>query len=414
MTPGPSLSPAPAAGPADGVRRIRPAELLTLLSLTMAMSALAIDMMLPAFGEMRAAFGMAPDSPEVSATVTAFFVGLAAAQILYGPFSDRFGRRPVLFAGIGLFTLGAAGSALAPTFGLLLAGRVLWGLGAAGPRVIVLAIVRDTYQGDRMARAMSLMMAVFILVPVAAPNLGAALLHFLPWTSIFWFCAVYAAGIALWAMARLPETLDPSHRIPLQFHRVRRAASRVVTERAAMGYAAAMMILFALFSSYLGSTQLIIDDVFGLDARFPLIFGAMAAVMGATTLANAAVVERIGARRMVRAASTAYVVFSALLVALAAATGGLPSFWAFIVLLTLVLAMNALLTPNLSTLAMNPMGEVAGTASALIGTAQIGGGALLGSIVDRLYDGSVAPLSVGFLSAGALAWLLIRGAGRRH
>jgi DHA1 family bicyclomycin/chloramphenicol resistance-like MFS transporter len=265
-----------------------------------------------------------------------------------------------------------------------------------------------------MARAMSLLMAVFILVPALAPSLGAAILTVLPWRAIFWFCAVYAVGITAWAAIRLPETLAPLHRIPLRFDRIRRAARRVLSERAAMAHAAAMMVLFGVFSSYLGSSQLIVDDVFGLDARFPIIFGSLAVVMGLTSLTNAAIVERIGTRRMVHVVSSVYLVVAAALVVLAVATGGRPSFWTFVLPLAAVLSMNALLVPNLSTLAMDPMGEVAGTASALIGTAQIGGGALLGSVIDRSYDGTVTPLAVGFLAAGTVAWLLVRFAERSH
>lgn len=389
-------------------RSIGPRELIALLSLTMALTAISIDMMLPAFGEMRSTFGMDADSPRISATVTALFIGLASAQILYGPFSDRFGRRPVLFTGFGLYAIGAAGSALAPTFGLLLVSRFLWGAGAAGARVVSLAIVRDSYRGDQMARIMSLLTAVFITVPVLAPSIGAGIIAFLPWRAIFWFCVIYVTVVAGWAVLRLPETLDPSARIPLRFDRVARTARAVLSQRTAMAYAAATMLLFGVFSSYLGSSQVIVDDVFDLGSRFPLIFGGMALLMGVAALTNASVVERFGARRIVHAVMTAYVVAAVALVGLALATHGRPGFWPFTIVLASLLFSNALLNPNLSTLAMEPMGEMAGTASALIGTAQIGGGALIGSFIDGAYDGTVTPMATAFLAMGVLAWLVIR------
>lgn len=391
-------------------RSIGPRELIALLSLTMALGAISIDMMLPAFGQMRASFGMDPDSPQISATITALFIGLASAQILYGPLSDRFGRRPVLFAGFGLYAAGAAGAALAPNFGLLLASRFLWGTGAAGSRVISLAIVRDSYRGDQMARIMSLLMAVFITVPVLAPSIGAGIIAFLPWRAIFWFCVIYATVVAGWAVLRLPETLDPILRIPLRFDRVAKAARAVLSQRAAMAYTAAMMLLFGVFSSYLGSSQVIVDDVFGLGARFPQVFGGMALLMGVAALGNAAVVERFGARRIVRTVLTGYVLAAGALVGVSLAGHGRPGFWPFTMVLALLLFSNALLSPNLSTLAMEPMGEMAGTASALIGTAQIGGGALIGSFIDRAYDGTVNPLAMAFLAMGVLAWLVVRWA----
>lgn len=387
-------------------------EFLALLSLTMAQTALSIDLLLPAFGEIRAAFDMPPDSPAAAATVTAFFVGLAAAQVFYGPFADRFGRKPALYAGFSLFALGALGAALAPSFGLLLASRVLWGIGGAGARVITLAIVRDVYEGDRMARTMSLLMAVFILVPVLAPSVGAGIISVAPWRAVFWFCALYVAAVALWAI-RLPETLDPANRIDLRFEGVRRAARLVVTQRAAMAYVAAMTVLFGSFASYLASSELIMEDVFGIGDRFPLVFGALAALMGAAVLTNASIVLRFGSRRIVAYGLTVYIAVAVILLAVSAAAGGRPAFWAYAPGLAGVLCMHALLIPNLNTLAMEPMSRVAGTASALIGTAQTGGGALLGSMVDRAFDGTVVPLSIGFLTAGLIALLAVRWADAR-
>lgn len=385
-----------------------PRQMIALLSLMMALTAISIDLMLPAFGEMRSSFGMAPDSSEISATVTALFLGLASAQILYGPLSDRFGRRPLLFAGFSLYTIGAVGSALAPSFGLLLVSRFVWGTGAAGARVVSLAIVRDTYRGDQMARIMSLLMAVFIVVPVIAPSLGAGIIAILPWRALFWFCVLYVAVVAIWTVTRLPETLPPGIRIPLRFGRVARAARAVVTQQTAMAYALALMLLFAVFSSYLGSSQVIIDDVFGLKDRFPLIFGSLAALMGLAAIGNATFVERFGARRIVDVALTSYVLAATALVGLAVATDGRPGFWPFAVILAALLIANSLLTPNLNTLAMDPMGSMAGTASAVIGTAQIGGGAVIGSVIDRAYDGTITPLAAAFLAVSLLAWMVVR------
>jgi DHA1 family bicyclomycin/chloramphenicol resistance-like MFS transporter len=390
-----------------GVGRIGRRELLALLSLTMALTALSIDLMLPAFGEIRAAFGMEPDSSDVAAMVTVFMIGLASVQLLYGPFSDRFGRKPMLYAGFALYALGAAGAALAPSFGLLLLSRFLWGVGAAGPRVIGLAIVRDTYQGDQMARAMSFIMAVFILVPVLAPSVGAAILSFAPWRAVFWFCVIYLVGMALWVL-RLPETLDPNDRIDLRLDGVRRALRLVVSQRAAMAYTAAMTLLFSAFVSYLATSELIVDDVFDLADRFPLIFGGLAAVMGVGVLGNASIVVRFGSRRIVGWVLPAYVAAAAGLVAMTLAADGTPAFWVFVPSLGFILCMHALLIPNLNALAMEPMGRVAGTASALIGTAQLGGGALLGSFIDRAYDGTVTPLAVGLLLCAALALVVVR------
>jgi DHA1 family bicyclomycin/chloramphenicol resistance-like MFS transporter len=390
---------------------LRRSEFIALLSMTMALTALSIDLMLPAFGEIRTAFAFDPDSSRAAALVTSFMLGLGIVQLVYGPLADRFGRKPVVYVGFGIFALGALGSALAPTFEFLLVSRFVWGLGAAGPRVITLAIVRDTHRGDEMARVMSLLMAVFLLVPIFAPAVGAAIVSFAPWRGVFWFCVAYVSVCALW-MLRLPETLDPEHRIGLRLDGIRRAAATVIRQRASVAYGAAIMVLFGVFVSYLATSELFIDDVFGLADRFPLIFGVLAAGMGVAVFSNASMVGRIGARRVVRNALVGYVATGAVLVTVAFAGGGRPSFWLFAPLLGTMLCMHALLVPNMSALAMEPMGKVAGTASALLGTAQTGGGALLGSIVDRAYDGTVRPLALAFLVSGVIVTALVVFAGR--
>jgi DHA1 family bicyclomycin/chloramphenicol resistance-like MFS transporter len=389
------------------VRRLGRGELLALLSLMMASTALSIDLLLPAFGEIRAAFDMPADSSDAAATVTVFMIGLASVQMFFGPLADRFGRKPVLYVGFVLYAVGAVGAALAPNFGLLLASRFLWGVGSAGPRVIGLAIVRDSYEGDQMARLMSFVMAVFILVPVLAPSVGALIVAVAPWRAVFWFCVAYIALVALWSV-RLPETLDPADRIELRFDGIRRAIRLVVTQRSAMAYAAAMTLLFAGFVSYLATSELIVDDIFGMEDQFPLVFGGLAAVMGVAALANARIVGRFGSRLIVHWVLRGYVLGAVVLVILTITSDGTPGFWVFGPALAVFLAMHALLVPNLNTLAMEPMSRVAGTASALIGTAQTGGGALLGSFIDRAYDGTVVPLSFGLMICGLLALAVVR------
>jgi len=382
-------------------RQLAQFEFVALMAMIMALTALSIDLMLPAFDEIRADFGLAADSTQTAGIVTSLFFGLAVAQLAYGPLADRFGRKPVLYGGFAIYAIGAVGSALAPTLTWLFVSRFIWGIGAAGGRVIVLAIVRDRYQGPRMARIMSFMVAVFVLVPILAPGLGALLLTFAPWRGLFWFCVVYVAAIAVW-LTRLPESLDPSNRIPLSFAGVAAAARKVMTNRQTVGYTLVLTFLFGVFLSYLASSELIWNDVFGLGDWFPLIFGGLAVIMGGASLFGASIVGRLGVRRLVHVALLAYLTFAALLVLLAIATAGRPGFWPFVVLLAAALAMHALLIPNVNTMAMAPVGEVAGTASALIGSISMGFGALIGSSIDRAFNGTVSPFSVAFL-VGALA-----------
>lgn len=378
------------------------AEFTALLAMSMALGALGIDLLLPAFGDIRSELGLPADSTAVAGLVTAYFLGLAIGQVFYGPVADRFGRRPALYVGFAVYALGAAAATLSPTLPLLLASRFVWGLGAAGPRVVTLAVVRDSYSGERMARTMSFVMAVFILVPVVAPTIGAGIVALGSWRWVFGSCMIAAMVLALWAL-RLPETLRPEHRMELRFGRIARAGRHVVSNRRTVAYTLAMTALYGVFTSYLGSSEIIFGETFGQRSSFPLWFGLVAIAMGAAMLTNARIVEGIGTRRLAHMVLVAYVVLAAILVVVAVATGGRPPLWAFVVGLMAMLSSHALLIPNFNTLAMEPMAAVAGTASSLIGAVQVAVGALLGSVLDRAFDGTVLPLSLGFLGFGLLA-----------
>lgn len=373
----------------------------------MSMTAVSIDLMLPAFDEMRADFGLAADSTQTAATITVFFLGLAIAQLLYGPLADRFGRKPALYGGLAVFVVGAIGAALSPSLAWVLGFRFLWGIGSAGPRVISLSIIRDVYEGDRMARVMSFIAAVFIFVPVVAPSLGALLLHVAPWRFLFWVCAILGVCVGVW-LIRLPETLSDSHRIErLHFRSLARAARIVVTNRQAVGYTLGLTFVFGAFVSYLSSSELVWTDVYDRGDQFPVIFGALALVIGIAILLNGVVVDRVGARRIIHGALIAYVITAGAGVLVAVAGDGAPSFWPFVALLGLPLASHGLLIPNANSLAMAPLGHVAGTASALIGAVSILGGALLGAAIDRTFNGTVTPMITGFFVASLIAFVVI-------
>ena len=373
-----------------------------MIAMIMALTALAIDIMLPTFSAVRTEFGLAADSTAPAAIVTFFFLGLAAAQPVFGPLADRFGRKPILYVGLALYLASAIAVALAPTFQMVLVSRFLWGVAAAAPRVVAISVVRDTYQGEAMARTMSLIMSIFVLVPVVAPSIGSMILSVSSWRWVFGSCAVAAALLAGWTQ-RLPETLKPGNRLPLRFDSIVAAGRTVLTNRQTMGYTLAMTVLFGAFMSYLASSELIISDVFDRADQFPYVFGGLAAVMGAAMLLNARVVSRVGLKRLVRIVLVAYVTVAGGLAALAVATDGKPGFWLFVVGLAAMLSVHALLIPNFNTLAMNPMGAVAGTAAAVIGTVSTALGAGLGAALDRMFDGTVLPFTLGFFACGVIA-----------
>jgi DHA1 family bicyclomycin/chloramphenicol resistance-like MFS transporter len=395
----------------DGRRQVGRPEFTAVLAYSMALTALGIDLMLPAFGAIRADLGLPADSTAVAGLVTAYFVGLAVGQLAYGPVADRFGRRPVLFAGFVVYGLAALLTALAPSLPLLLAARFVWGVGAASPRVVALAMVRDAFEGEQMARTMSMIFAVFILAPVVAPTIGATIVGFASWRWLFGVCAAAATVVALWA-TRLPETLDDRHRMPLRFDRVASATRFVVSNRQAVGYGLAMTALYGVFTSYLGSAELIFGDTFDSAGIFPYLFGGVAAFMGLAMVANARIVERVGTRRLGHITLLTYVAMACGLVGLAVATGGRPPLWTFVIGVALMLGAHALLIPNFNTIAMDQLASVAGTASSVIGAVQIAGGATLGAQLDRAFDGTILPISYGFLGYGIVALGLVVWAER--
>jgi DHA1 family bicyclomycin/chloramphenicol resistance-like MFS transporter len=372
------------------------------------MAAMGIDVVLPAFAGMREDFGLPADSTQVSWVITAFFLGLAAGQLIYGPLSDRFGRKPLLYAGLVLYMLGAAAAAVAPNLATVIICRVIWGLGAAGPRSLALAMVRDTFEGDRMARTMSHAMAIFVLVPVFAPGLGALLLLVAPWQSVFWLPVAAAAGLTLW-ITRLPETLPPERRRAVTPAALWGAFGVVVRTRRTLAFGLSVTFLFGIMSSYIASSELIIDEVFGQRDLFPLIFGLLACMLGVGSLLNARLVTSVGFDRILRVGAVWLLGVALAGAVLAFLTDGRPSLWAYCVLMALLLPGVAVLLPNSNTAAMAPVPHVAGMAAAVLGTLSTAGGALLGSRVDAAFDGSIRPFAYGALLLSSLVAAAILG-----
>jgi len=408
----PAAAPALVAPPERGVAGRR--EFIALVVSLMSMGALGIDIMLPAFADMRAEFGLAPDSAQVGWIVTAFFLGMAAGPWLYGPISDKRGRRAPLFAGMLLYVVSAVGASFAPTFWWVVAARFVWGLGAAAPRSLAVTMVRDRYEGDAMARLMSLIMAVFLLVPILAPGLGAGLNAVAPWRVVFWTPAVLGAAITFWAHRRLPETLLPERRRDFDVAALRQGVRVVLTNRQTMCFTLAITFLFGVMTSYLASSELIVDDVYGYGGWFPVFFGAVAVLLAVSSLNNARLVGRLGITVLVRRMAVIGVVLAIALTAISFTGGGRPNFWLFSVALAVTVPLAQGLVPNANAAAMTPVPHVAGTASAIISTVTIAGGALLGNLVTGAFDGTVRPLAVGILVfITASAALVLFGATSR-
>jgi len=387
-------------------------ETLAMLSAVMALMAMAIDLMLSAFDEMRLSFGLDPNSNEVAGVVTVFFMGLAVAQLFFGPITDRFGRKSVLYASVAVYVLGAVGSALAPTLPLLLVARFVWGVGAAGARVVATAVARDLFEGVEMARAMSQIMAVFVLVPVIAPTVGAGIVAILPWRAVFWACAIWAVAMAAWTR-RLPESLPPERRRRLDRSDIASAYAEFARTRPTLWFSISSVFLQSVFTMYLASAELIVSEIFGRRSAFPMVFGVIAIGFGIAALVNGRLVGRFGVRPVMNTMLVSLIIGAVLLVAVTLAGDGTPSFWVFMPLLAVLLAQFMFLMPNMNAEALEPVPHIAGTASSLSGGLRMAGGAVLGGFVATRIDTSLTPFALAFLVFILLAAASMSVATRR-
>ncbi|HEX2764191.1 MAG TPA: multidrug effflux MFS transporter [Allosphingosinicella sp.] len=388
----PRLDPA-LAGP--GFR-----EFVVLMAGLMSLNALAIDAMVPALPAIGEALGVA-DPNRRQLVVALYVLGFGLTQIIYGPLSDRFGRKPVLVVSLLLYVAFAAASAAAASFALLIAARMAQGGAAAATRVLVVSIVRDRFEGPQMARVMSLTFLVFLLMPVLAPSFGQATLAFASWRAIFFGLAAMGGIMLAWSLWRLPETLHPEYRRALDFATIWQGARETLTNRQSLGYTLAFTMMMGALMGYINSIQQLVFDVFHRPELIAVAFAAVALPMAATSYLNSRLVERIGTRGIAHLGLALFTAFAA--IHLAAALSGRETFWTFLILQGLTMACFGLASANFGALAMQPLGHVAGTASSVQGTIGTIGGALLGLLVGQSFDFSVVPLAAGFAAFGATA-----------
>jgi DHA1 family bicyclomycin/chloramphenicol resistance-like MFS transporter len=382
-------------------------EFVLMIAFMMALGSMSIDNLLPAFDPIAADYSLSSVN-EVQLILTVYMVGFGVMQLFYGPISDVIGRRPTLMIGLVIFAIGSFIALFAPTFEVLLFARAIQGMGAAATRILSVAIVRDRFHGREMARVMSIVMMIFLIVPVFAPSIGSFFLLFGSWHVIFVSMLVMALTLAVWFGRRMPETLHPEYRMPFSLKRIAAGAARCITLRATFGYATAMALMYGALMGYIASSQQIFEtDVYGLGPLFPVVFGSVAAVMGVASYTNSKLVRRLGMRRLSHAGVCGYVVFAVALVALAIAFDGKPPLLLFILALAGCQFLFSLAMPNFNTMAMEPLGDVAGTASSVIGAYTTLGGSLIGLAISQSFNGSVLPLSIGFLVMGLLAFALV-------
>jgi DHA1 family bicyclomycin/chloramphenicol resistance-like MFS transporter len=376
------------------------------MAMMTSLAALSTDAMLPALAEIGAELGVARENAN-QLIVSLLFLGLAGGQILYGPLSDSVGRKPAIYAGYVLFMIGCLLSLFAASFPIMLAGRLLQGIGIAGPRSVTMALIRDKYEGRAMARVMSFVMVVFILVPIIAPTFGQAILLVAHWRAIFASFLVLALITALWFALRQPETLPEERRKRFSLTRIGKAMREVLTHRIALGYTVTAGLISGGFLGYLSSAQQIFQIQYGLGARFPLVFATLALALGSASFLNGRLVMRYGMRALSNWASRILTGLSMLFLVIALGTGGHPPLWALIAYLLPAFGCVGILFGNLNSLAMEPLGHIAGVGAAMVGSLSLLIGVLLSSLIGQSYNGTVLPLVIGFSVLSSLAVLVM-------
>lgn len=380
------------------------AEFVALVASLMSLGALGIDSMLPALPAMGHALGIDLEN-ERQFIVTAFVLGFGVAQLVHGPLADRYGRRTVLLWSLGGYAIANVAAALSGSFVLLLTARVIGGAFVAATRVATVALVRDCYHGRAMARVMSIAFMVFMIVPVLAPAFGQTVLLFANWRGIFWTIAGITLVVWTWFFLRMPETLTAERVLPLSPARIVGGWRTTLTDRWSVGYMLASTMLMGALYGYLNSIQQIMFDTFGRPRLLAVMFAVTASLMAAANLANARLVMRLGTRLISHSALTVLIVMSGL--HLAVALGGYESLWTFVALQAVTMGCFGLATSNFSSMAMENMGAIAGTASSVQGFTSVTFGAIIGVVIGQAYDGSTAPLAAGFLIAGLCALGLV-------
>lgn len=380
-------------------------EFVFMMALLMALNALAIDIMLPGLQQIGASLGV-EDENRRQFVVTAYVIGMGFGQLLFGPVSDRFGRKLPLLLGLAIYGFSSVLAAFIPSFGLLLAIRFIQGIGSASTRVISISIVRDLYGGRKMAEIMSLVMMVFMIIPILAPSVGQGILFVGEWHLIFMFLALFACAMFAWVLLRLPESLKPQDVRAFSVRSITSGFVMVLSNRSAALYILASTIIQSCMFAYITSAQQIYVGVFGLGTMFPIAFAGIGIVMAGAALTNSRMVGRFGMRRLSQTALIGFTITMAVWLAIDIIDQGTMPFWIFYLLLAIGWFQFGLLGANFNTMAMEPLGHIAGLGSSVLGFTSTAGSALLGSCVGLAFNGTTTPLITGFFVFAILTFIV--------
>lgn len=383
------------------------AEFVSLVSMMMALTALSIDAMLPALAQIADDLQL-QNANDRQLVVSVIFIGLAGGQLFFGPLSDSIGRKPAIYGGFAFYIVGSLLAMTATAFPVLLAGRLLQGIGVSSPRAVTIALVRDQFAGQGMARVMSFVMTVFIFVPMLAPIMGQVVLLFAGWRAIFAVFIGLTLLLSVWLALRQPETLPAERRIPFTARRIGGAVGEIVRNRVALGYTVTAGLVSGGFIGYLNSAQQIFQEQYTLGELFPLIFALVASSIGLASFLNARLVMRFGMRFLVQRALLAICGLAIVGAALALPAAGQPALPLFLAYLMLSFFCVGILFGNMNALAMEPLGHIAGIGAAVVGALSTFLSAFLGAVIGQSYNGTVLPLMIGLGILTGLSLLVVR------
>lgn len=387
-------------------------EFIAMIAMMFATIAFSIDAMLPALPEIGATLSP-DDTNRAQLIVTAFVIGMGVGTFFTGPLSDAFGRKPVIFVGSALYCLGALSSYFSQSMETILISRVLMGLGAAAPRVVAIAIVRDLYVGRDMARIMSLAMMIFTLVPAFAPLLGSGIIALSNWRGIFAAFALFSIIVVIWMALRLEEPLKKEARRPFRLPQLLSALNEMMAHPTVRLSILAQTFCMAMLFTMIVMVQPVYEVVFDRAETFPVWFMVVALMAGSASFLNASLVGRVGMRRMVTWALGVQIAGSALMFVSTSVTLSDPlGFYIFVAWQTSVFFMVGLTLGNLNAIAMEPMGHIAGMAASVMGAIATVAAAFIAAPVGLLFDGTIVPMVCGVLVTAVLAFLTMIWMGR--
>lgn len=390
--------------PSPRPRAIGTRESIAMMALVMALQALAVDAMLPALGNIASELAIT-DPNKRQLVVGVFMLAAGVASLIPGSLADRYGRRPILLGCIAIYVTFSLACAAATSFDMLLAMRVLQAFGCGGLAVLPSAIIRDRFSGDQMAKQMSIIGVVFLVVPMLAPSIGQAVLLFAGWRWIFVMLAVVGCMMAAWVAIRLPETLDPAYRQPIHPGTIAVNMIGAARNRESIGYVLGGSLTFGALIGYVNSSQQLVGEHFGAGTMFPLLFGLSAMMMAIANFSNSRIVERFGARRVSHTALIVFIFVGALQTWFSSRPD--QTLWQFMPLIITNMILIGFIGANFNSIALQPFARTAGSASSMQSFLRMVVGSLVGIAIGQAYDGTAQPLALALLATGCCSLLLV-------